>query len=145
MGFVPIFLILYMNLVIHIRILLWIFLYPYLPPHSSGKMQASSSFLISSIMLLASSSISCWLLPLIRGWYCIPSCIQHHTRSSNPCINIHIPLLSLLCLLVLLSHLFLFDEIMECLYILHLTFHVSIECRLSSYLYTSLGLYQPLW
>ena len=38
MGFVPIFLILDMNPVIHIRILLWIFLYPYLPPHSSGKM-----------------------------------------------------------------------------------------------------------
>lgn len=142
MGFVPIFLILYMNLVIHIRILLWIFLYPYLPPHSSGKMQASSSFLISSIMLLASFSISCWLLPLIRDWYCIPFCIQHHTRSSNPCISIHFLLLSPLFLLL---HPFLFDEIMECLYILHLTFHVSIECRLSSYLYTSLGLYQLLW
>lgn len=116
-----------------------------LSPHSSGKMQASSSFCISSIMLLASSSISCWLLPLIRGWYCIPSCIQHHTRSSNPCISVHLPLLSLLCLLVLLSHPFLFDEIMECLYTLHLTSHVSIKCHLLFCLYTSLGLYRLLW
>ena len=116
-----------------------------LSPHSSGKMQASSSFFIFSVMLLASSSISCWLLPLIRGWYCIPSCIQHHTRSSNPCINIQLLLLSPLCLLVLLSHPFLFDEIMECLYILHLTLHVSIGCRLLSCRYTNLGLYQLFW
>lgn len=115
-----------------------------LPPHSSGKMQASSSCILF-IMLLASSSISCWLLPLIRGWYCIPSCIQHHTRSSNPCINIQLLLLSPLCLLVLLSHPFLFDEIMECLYILHLTLHVSIGCRLLSCRYTNLGLYQLFW
>lgn len=115
-----------------------------LSPHSSGKMQASS-FCISSIMLLASSSISCWLLSLIRGWYCIPFCIQHHTRSSNPCINIQLLLLSPLYLLILLYHPFLFDEIMECLYILHLTPHVSIRCHLLFFLYTNLGLYQSLW